>query len=52
MNALIAGGFRVIAAHSQSAPFAFFAGMMVLQFVAALLLMPETRSVALERWNG
>jgi sugar porter (SP) family MFS transporter len=50
-NALIAGSFPVIAAHSKSAPFAFFAGMMVLQFIAAFFLMPETRGVALERMN-
>jgi sugar porter (SP) family MFS transporter len=51
-NALIAGAFPVIAAHSKSAPFAFFASMMVLQFIAACLLMPETRGVALERMYG
>jgi sugar porter (SP) family MFS transporter len=51
LNALIAGSFPVVAAHSKSAPFVFFAGMMALQFVAALLFMPETRGVALERMN-
>ena len=51
LNALIAGAFPVIAAHSKSAPFAFFSSMMVLQFVAAFFLMPETRGVALERMN-
>jgi sugar porter (SP) family MFS transporter len=50
-NALIAGTFPIIAAQSKSAPFAFFAGMMILQFVAAFFLMPETRGVALERMN-
>jgi sugar porter (SP) family MFS transporter len=50
-NALIAGAFPVIAAHSKSAPFAFFASMMFLQFIAAFFLMPETRGVALERMN-
>jgi hypothetical protein len=49
LNALIAGAFPVIAARSRSAPFAFFACMMALQFIAALLFMPETRGVALER---
>jgi hypothetical protein len=34
-NAPIAGTFPIIAAHSKSAPFAFFASMMVLQFIAA-----------------
>jgi sugar porter (SP) family MFS transporter len=50
-NALIAGAFPVIAAHSKAVPFAFFAGMMVVQFIAAFFLMPETRGVALERMN-
>jgi sugar porter (SP) family MFS transporter len=51
LNALIAGAFPIIAAHSKAAPFAFFAGMMALQFVAALFFMPETRGIALERMN-
>jgi len=37
LNALIAGAFPIVAAHSKPAPFAFFACMMVLQFIAALL---------------
>jgi SP family arabinose:H+ symporter-like MFS transporter len=48
-NALITGTFPVIAAHSKSLPFVFFAIMMSLQFVAAFFLMPETRGVPLER---
>jgi sugar porter (SP) family MFS transporter len=51
LNALISGTFPIVAAHSKSAPFAFFAGMMVLQFVAAFLFMPETRGVTLERMS-
>jgi sugar porter (SP) family MFS transporter len=51
LNALISGAFPIIAAHSKSAPFAFFAAMMLLQFVAALKFMPETRGVALERMS-
>jgi len=51
LNALISGAFPIITAQSKSAPFAFFAGMMALQFVAALLFMPETRGVALERMS-
>jgi hypothetical protein len=35
----------------HSAPFAFFARMMVLQFIAALFSMPEARAMALERMN-
>jgi hypothetical protein len=52
LNALISGAFPVVAAHSKSAPFAFFAIMMGLQFIAALLFMPETRGVVLERMNN
>jgi sugar porter (SP) family MFS transporter len=52
LNALISGAFPVIAAHSKAVPFAFFGCMMVLQFVAAVFLMPETRGVALERMGG
>jgi sugar porter (SP) family MFS transporter len=48
-NALIAGSFPVIAAHSKSVPFLFFAIMMTLQFIAAFFWMPETRGVPLER---
>jgi sugar porter (SP) family MFS transporter len=51
LNALIAGTFPIIAAYSKPTPFAFFAGMMALQFVAALLFMPETRGVSLEQMN-
>jgi hypothetical protein len=35
----------------HSAPFAFFARMMVLQFIAAFFSMPEARAMALERMN-
>jgi sugar porter (SP) family MFS transporter len=51
LNALIAGTFPIIAARSKSAPFLVFTCMMILQFVAALLFMPETRGVLLERMN-
>jgi hypothetical protein len=40
-----------IAAHSKGAPFALFAGMMLLQFIAAFFFMPETRNAALERMS-
>jgi hypothetical protein len=49
MNAVIAGVFPIVAAHSKAAPFAFFALMMVLQFVAVYFLLPETKGIALER---
>lgn len=48
MNAIIALTFPVIAAHSHAAPFAFFAAMMVVQFVVVLLVYPETKGVSLE----
>ncbi len=49
MNALIAGAFPLIAAKSQTAPFVFFAGMMLLQFFVVLLLYPETKGRSLEQ---
>jgi hypothetical protein len=50
-NALIAGTFPVIAVHSKSIPFVFFAIMMTLQFIAVFFLLPETRGVPLERMS-
>jgi SP family arabinose:H+ symporter-like MFS transporter len=49
MNALIAGVFPLIAARSQAAPFAFFAAMMLLQFMVVLFLYPETKASSLEQ---
>jgi sugar porter (SP) family MFS transporter len=49
MNALISGIFPVLAAKSKPIPFAFFAAMMVLQFVVVLLAYPETKGVSLEQ---
>ena len=48
MNACISALFPVVAAYSKAVPFAFFALMMLLQFAAVWLLLPETRGVALE----
>ena len=48
MNALIAGAFPFVANRSQGAPFAFFAVMMLLQFLLVLLLYPETKGRSLE----
>ncbi|MFC6644630.1 sugar porter family MFS transporter [Granulicella cerasi] len=48
MNAIIAGVFPSIAAHSQAIPFAFFSAMMLLQFVVVLVLYPETKGKSLE----
>jgi MFS family permease len=49
MNALIAGVFPYVAAKSQAAPFAFFAAMMVLQFILVLIFFPETKGRTLEQ---
>lgn len=49
MNALIAGTFPMLAAVSGSAPFVFFALMMVVQFFVVLLIYPETKGVTLEQ---
>jgi SP family arabinose:H+ symporter-like MFS transporter len=49
MDAIIATGFPVIAAHSAGAPFAFFAAMMALQFVVVAFFFPETKRLPLDR---
>lgn len=48
MNAAISWTFPVLAAHSKAAPFAFFAAMMVLQFIIVYTIYPETKGVTLE----
>jgi len=48
MNALLSGIFPVIAARSGAYPFAFFAAMMLVQFVVVLLFFPETKRASLE----
>jgi hypothetical protein len=48
MNALVSVLFPIVAANWISAPFFFFAGMMVLQFIVVLAWYPETRGVRLE----
>ena len=49
MNALISFLFPMVAARSGALPFAFFAIMMAVQFVAVLLFFPETKGVSLEQ---
>lgn len=49
MNALISGFFPWVAVHSAAAPFMFFCGMMVLQFIVVLLVYPETKGASLEQ---
>jgi MFS transporter, SP family, arabinose:H+ symporter len=48
MNAILSLVFPIIAARSGAYPFAFFAAMMVLQFVMVLVFFPETKRVSLE----
>jgi sugar porter (SP) family MFS transporter len=50
-NAAIANAFPVIAAHSKALPFAFFAGLMVVQFVVVLVMYPETKGKTLEEMH-
>jgi SP family arabinose:H+ symporter-like MFS transporter len=49
MNALISLVFPLMAARSGGAPFAFFAAMMVLQFLVVLFFYPETKGITLEQ---
>ena len=49
MNALISFIFPILAKSSGGTPFAFFAAMMVLQFVVVLLIYPETKGISLEQ---
>jgi hypothetical protein len=46
--ALVTWSFPVVAKFSVASAFGFFAVMMVLQFVFALCVMPETRNTSLE----
>jgi MFS transporter, SP family, arabinose:H+ symporter len=48
MNAIISLIFPMLFTFSHSAPFVFFAAMMVLQFFVVLFLYPETKGVSLE----
>lgn len=49
MNMLIALTFPLLARQSGGIPFAFFAAMMVVQFVAVLFVYPETKGRTLEQ---
>lgn len=49
MNAVIAFIFPQLAARSGGTPFAFFAVMMVVQFIVVLMFYPETKGVSLEQ---
>jgi sugar porter (SP) family MFS transporter len=47
--ALVSWTFPIIAEASGASAFAFFAAMMVLQFVLVWMFLPETKGVSLER---
>jgi sugar porter (SP) family MFS transporter len=49
MNALISWAFPIVASSSRTAPFVFFSGMMVLQFIVVAVSYPETKGVSLEK---
>jgi sugar porter (SP) family MFS transporter len=49
MNAVISLLFPVLAKYSGGLPFAFFAGMMVVQFFVVLFVFPETKGISLEQ---
>ncbi len=51
MNAAIAWTFPVIARHSRALPFAFFAAMMIVQFVTVYFVYPETKGYSLEEMH-
>jgi sugar porter (SP) family MFS transporter len=48
MTAVLSWIFPLLSAHSASVPFAFFSGMMVLQFFVVLFIFPETKGATLE----
>jgi sugar porter (SP) family MFS transporter len=48
MNAIVSAAFPVLAARAGSAPFTFFAAMMMVQFFVVLFIYPETKRVSLE----
>ncbi|MGI4828134.1 MAG: sugar porter family MFS transporter [Janthinobacterium lividum] len=52
MNALIAQTFPILASHSKSLPFVFFAGMTVVQFFVVLFVYPETKGYSLEEMQA
>lgn len=48
LNAIISAVFPVLASYSRPLPFAFFAAMMVVQFIVVSVWYPETKGVTLE----
>jgi len=51
MNAVVSWVFPLMAASSGGYPFAFFAAMMVVQFLVVLFVYPETKGIRLEDIN-
>ena len=49
MNSVVSLVFPILASRSGGIPFAFFAGMMVLQFFVVLFFYPETKGITLEQ---
>jgi hypothetical protein len=46
---VVSWSFPVIAEYSGASAFAFFAAMMVLQFVLVWMFLPETKGISLEQ---
>jgi MFS family permease len=49
MNGVITLLFPVAARYSKTLPFAFFAAMMVVQFITVAFVYPETKGLSLEK---
>jgi MFS transporter, SP family, arabinose:H+ symporter len=52
MNGIISQVFPLLAARSESAPFAIFALLMAAQFFVTLWFFPETKGLSLEQLQG
>lgn len=52
LNALVSGFYPIVAAKSGGKPFAFFAGMMLLQFLVVTFYYPETKGFSLEEMQA
>ena len=48
MNAIIAQAFPILARHSRSGPFVFFAACTAIQFFCVMFIYPETKGYTLE----
>ena len=52
LNALVSGFYPIVAAKSGGKPFAFFACMMLLQFIVVFFYYPETKGFSLEEMQA